>query len=549
MKKNHLLISTLFTIIAALCTSCGSSEYAGDEGQRIKLKKDNNVNYVFDESSTNKNGSMSYEIFVRSFYDSDGNGKGDLGGVAAKIPYLADLGIKTLWLMPIHKSPSYHGYDVSDYYSVNNDYGTLSDFDNMISIANQYNIDIMLDMVLNHCSIRNQYFKDSYADFLAERDGSTVENSKSDWFTWSEKSGSAKYGELYYTTYESVTDMPAFNLDSTSLRAEIDNICKFWIQDHGVKGFRLDAAYHFYNGTLASNVEFLNWLSDTCKKYDPNFYMVGEVWQGNTIVNKYFQSKCQSFFRFDAASQIVNTIKHITSGKAFLKNIINDEKELKKLNPKGYSSFFLSNHDQNRISSKLDETQNKVAASVLGLLPGTPFMYYGEEIQMVGVRTEGLKDDGSDVKRRLPMIWSKTDKTGECGFPEETRKDLNGTVQVELGVYDRLAENYSLLNHYKKVINVRNKYPFIKLGTMTSLVDDLNYVPDDEYETPGVIAYRIDAFDGSDYIIVVTNCSENNVEVTAPGEEIVDQINTSQRIPELSDGKLRLGRYSTVIMK
>ncbi|MBR0294860.1 MAG: alpha-amylase, partial [Bacilli bacterium] len=108
-----------------------------DEGE-LPLPKDASTGYTF-ENVSNADGSMSYEIFVRSFYDSDGNGIGDLRGVDSKIPYLADLGIKTIWLMPIHPSPSYHGYDVTDYYAINPDYGTLNDFDSLVATASTYN--------------------------------------------------------------------------------------------------------------------------------------------------------------------------------------------------------------------------------------------------------------------------------------------------------------------------------------------------------------------------------------------------------------------------
>ena len=534
--------SLLLIMLSLLLTSCGKQDpYAGDENQKVKLKKDNHSNYVFDANSTNENGSMSYEIFVRSFYDSDGNGIGDLNGVTQKLPYLQEMGIKTIWLMPINPSPSYHGYDVKDYYGVNPDYGTIQDLDNLVREANSRNIDIMLDMVLNHSSRSHPAFRQSYNDYLSNNTG---EDSKKDWYNWSTTNIGAKYGDLYYECGFG-SDMPDFNLDSVTLRAEIDNICKFWIQDHGIKGFRLDAVYHYYNTNTTRNVEFLSWLDTTVKKYNSNFYMVGEAWIGDSILTGYSASTMESFFKFDNASGGDKSLINVAKGFNAI-NIFNSmykyEKNIKQNNPKAYSSYFLSNHDQDRISKNFDETQNKVAASILGLLPGTSFMYYGEEIQLVGTRTTGLNDDGTDVKRRLPIVWSKKDKTGECAFPQPERRDLDNVKQVELGVYDQLGKNYSLLNHYKKVINVRNKYPFIKNGLMTSAQALLNT------DLTSVIAYKIENQSTGDYIIVVHNLSEYNVEVDAPGEEIIDEINTSRRIPEIKNGKLRLGRYSTVVI-
>lgn len=538
MRHGHLLIS----LLAIVLSSCKTDPYAGDENQKVKLKKDTHSNYVFDEDVTNENGSMSYEIFVRSFYDSDGDGIGDLNGVTLKLPYLQEMGIKTVWLMPINPSPSYHGYDVKDYYDIHPDYGTINDLDNLVSEANKSNIDIMMDMVLNHSSRSHPAFRQSYNDYINNNEGA---DSKKDWYHWSTTNIGAKYGDLYYECGFG-SDMPDFNLDSTSLRAEIDNICKFWIQDHGIKGFRLDAVYHYYNTNTAKNVAFLNWLDSTVKKYNPNFYMVGEAWIGDSVLTGYSASTMESFFKFDNATggdkSLVNVAKGFNATNIF-NSMYKYESNIKKNNPKAYSSYFLSNHDQDRISKNFNEIQNKLAASILGLLPGTSFMYYGEEIQLVGTRTTGMYDDGTDVKRRLPLIWSKNDKTGECSFPQPERKDLDNVQQVELGINDQLKRNYSLLNHYKKVINVRNKYPFIKNGLMTSAQSLL------DTDLQSIIAYKIEDQTTHEYIIVVHNLSEYNMEVAAPGTQIVDEINTSRRVPEIKNGKLRIGRYSTVVIK
>ena len=522
MKKNILIYLPLICLSVSIA---GCSNSSGG--------------YKFEDVS-NKDGSMSYEIFVRSFYDSDGDGIGDINGVSEKLPYLYDLGIKTVWLMPIHQSPSYHGYDVSDYYSVHKDYGTLEDFDNLVNKAKEYNIDIMLDMVFNHSSLNNPYFRQSYNDYYNANYG---EGSKADWYNWSttSSSGYSYYGGLYYEArFDS--SMPDFNLDSESLRQEIDNIMKFWIKDHGVKGFRLDAVLYYYYYTTAKNVEFMTWLEDTAHKYDEDFYMVGECWAtGDEMINNYHKSSLDSFFRFPNAYggdySMINLAKASGNITNIIKTMENNEKAIKNNNPNGYSSYFLSNHDQDRISAAFNETQNKCAASLLCLLPGTPFMYYGEEIQLVGVRENG---DNSDVRRRLPMIWSEKDKTGQCDFPEKNKTSLDTTEQVKKGVNDRLKDGYSLLNHYKKVINIRNKYPFLKHGTFTSMMNQV-----DDY-TPWVIIYKISL--GNDYIIVVHNFAGEKVEINSPGEEILDEINTSKKAPKLSNGTLILQPYSSVVM-
>ena len=531
----------IFPICLLSLFSCGNTSSPASsqpvDTDPIPMVSDPAVDYAYDGNSTNENGSMSYEIFVRSFYDSDGDGIGDLHGVQEKLPYLAGLGIKTLWLMPIHPSPSYHGYDVTDYFNVNPDFGTLEDFDSLVSEARKLHIDVMMDLVLNHCSINNQYFIDSYNDYIA---GKTGENSKADWFNWG-------YHDHVYngTYYESYFDagMPDFNLDSTGVKAEMTRIIKFWI-DKGVAGFRLDGVYYYYRGVQDKNIAFLNWIKETAASFNPNIYLVGECWISDGALNPYFASKCDSFFRFGTATggdtSLINLVKGYGKAKDMASTIEHNEAVMRSKNANAYSSYFLSNHDQDRISKNFTAENNKVAASLYILLPGTPFMYYGEEISLIGKRTLS-PDDYSDIKRRLPMIWSATDKTGQCVFPEAKRQDLNDTVQVTDGVEEKSSEAFSLLKHYKKVINIRNKYPFIKNGVFTSLYTALNTTE------KSVMAYKITS--GSDDIIVVHNFNGYNVKVAAPGTEIVDEINTSHRVPSLAEGMLTLGAFSTVIMK
>lgn len=542
MKKSKLLI---FLPILSFCfVSCKKEEEVDPFANGIFLKKDKNANYVLDDVS-NANGSASYEIFVRSFYDSNNDGIGDFNGVKAKLPYLKSLGIKTIWLMPIHPSPTYHGYDVIDYYKVNVDYGTMADFESLIQAAKEQNMDIMMDLVLNHSSNLHPWMSSSYNDFMS---GNTGEDSKADWYNWSTSHG-CKYKDLYYEgSFNS--SMPDLNLDSPTLRKEIEKIVKFWLEK-GVSGFRLDAITYYYSNNVSKNVEFLNWLDQTAKKYNPNVYMVGEAWTNDVIIQNYYASNgkksINSFFNFGSAAgstnislSLINAAKGILRAKQFSSAVQDYETKIKIKNPNCYSSYFVSNHDMDRMSAFFKDYRSKTIASLYLLLPGTPFMYYGEEIEMKGARVTS-PDDYSDVRRRLPMIWSKSDKSGECKFPERNRLDLDGNEQVELGVNDKLNENYSLLNHYRKVINVRNKYPFMKMGAYTDMVKLLND------ETDKVLAYKISY--GDEYVIVVHNFSDYNLKVTSPGEKIVDTINTSRQIPELKDGILSIGHHSTVLLK
>lgn len=560
MKKRKL-ISTLFSLfslfVIVACSNGNGDDFDDFDDfedptppavNTITLNEYKSSNYEFDSNITNVNGSVCYEIFVRSFYDSNSDGIGDFNGIAQKLSYLKELGIKTIWLMPIMPSPTYHGYDVTDYYSVNSEYGSMNDFENLIKEASKCNIDIMIDIVFNHSSTRHPWFEQSYQDYISNN---ISENSKADWYCW--KEGSAT-GYSFYTGsnniyYESRFDysMPDFNTKNEAVRAEMIKILKYWAEK-GVKGFRFDAVKYFDYNNTSYNAEFLSLLHDEVKKDYPNTYFVGECWDNMDIINNYYKSTFESFFTFESSldgkgdATILGQVKALSSSKLFGDLIEKREKEIKKNNPNAYSSYFLSNHDMDRASKNLTGEVAKMAASLTYLLPGTPYIYYGEEIGLKGQRKTS-PEDHSDARRRLPMIWSGNNNVGQCAFPESNRQDLINNDQVTLGVEDLLNKNYSLLNHYKKVIEIRNKYPFIKNSIFTNKTSEI------ETTYKNVLAYEL-SYNGQS-IIIIHNFHSLNVEidVTKLGvSRIADEISVFKLIPELSNNKLKLGKLSTVIL-
>lgn len=558
MKKKSLIstLLLLFLLTLASCNNvpsipedtcdpeweeCGDNEETKDE---VNLKEYSGNAYSFNLSSDNDKGSVTYEIFVRSFYDSNNDGIGDLNGITSKLDYLKDLGVKTLWLMPINSSPSYHGYDVSDYYNINSDYGTLSDFQNLINEAKKYNIEIMMDMVFNHSSKYNKWFIDSANDYL---NNNTSINSKKDWYSWSDtpKSGYSEYsskGIYYESNFDS--SMPEFNIYNEEVKKEMINILNYYI-DMGVKGFRFDACLYFdYNNTSA-NASYLTYLKENIK--EPSTYFVGETWAGIDIVNEYYKSKCDSFFKFNASltstgdDAILSQVKGLRSAKSFCDAIEKEEETLKINNPNGYSSYFLSNHDMNRSAHSFSGISAKDAASLYLMLPGTPYIYYGEEIGLKGKRG----NESTDVLRRLPLIWNEKDKTGECAFPEKGYEYLyNGVSQVSKGINDLKDEGYSLLNHYKKVINIRNQYSFIKEAKFISRVDDI--VSNSE----NIICYELQ--NNEESIIVLTNFSDYNykVDISKLNVKTLDnEVSASKLVSELNGNTLSLAKHSMVVLR
>ena len=558
MKKRKLiLLISLFSFGTLNGCSLGSSSSSCDDmfceepisstnTNKIVLEEYKEENYTFDDSVSNEQGSVSYEIFVRSFYDTDFDGIGDFNGVKEKLPYLKELGIKTVWLMPIMPSISYHGYDVVDYYSVHSDYGTMQDFENLLKEASNNNIDIMIDIVFNHSSIENEWFKQSYEDYINNNE---QEGSKKDWYCWSEKSlnGYRPYKNNSYYEGRFDSSMPDFNTKNPEVREEMVKILKYWV-DKGVKGFRFDAVKYFDYEVTHYNVEFLSYLANTIKEYNKDIYFVGECWDSIEVITNYYKSSFDSFFKFNNSLEgygedaIVGQVKGLRKSNSFGNLIEKQEKNMKANNPNGYSSYFLTNHDMDRASNSLIANSARMAASLTYLLPGTPYMYYGEEILLKGKRITS-PDDASDARRRLPMIWDGTNSDGQCGFPETNRMDLATNEQVSDGVKQAMSQNYSVWNHYKKVINIRNKYPFIKKSIFSNETEKLNT----EYEH--VLAYKLSL--GDEYIVVIHNFEADNVEVdvSSLGTEMLDEVSCSRLTPVLENGKLKIGRMSTVILK
>ena len=200
-----------------------------------------------------------YEIFVYSFQDSNGDGIGDLNGVRSRLDYIEEMGYTGLWLMPIMPSPSYHKYDVTDYYDIDPQYGTLEDFRALVQACHERKMKLIIDMPFNHSSSQHPFFVDACKALI---NGS--ESIYTDYYCFSQQTGQKQVpvGESgwYYEEQFSGGQMPDLNLDSEAVREEIRQIFEFWLIDVGVDGFRLDAVTSYYAADTAQNVDFLRWL-------------------------------------------------------------------------------------------------------------------------------------------------------------------------------------------------------------------------------------------------------------------------------------------------
>lgn len=399
------------------------------------------------------NDTTFYEVFVRSFYDSDGDGIGDINGLISKLDYLndgkadttADLGITGIWLMPIMASPSYHGYDVTDYYTVNPQYGTNDDFKRLMAEAHKRGIRIIIDLVLNHTSSQHPWFIDSQ----------NPSSPKRDWYVWSNSAqGSgwhkAASGGYYYGYFWD--GMPDLNYKNPAVTEEMKTVIQFWLEEMGVDGYRLDAVkYLMEDGKQIEHTPATHeWLRDFYTFYkgtNPQAFTVGEVWDDSMIASKYVGDQLDVVFEFGAAKAMLQSAVSGQRDKAE-----SAQKWAAKYYPPNQLATFLTNHDQNRVRSTLmDDSQARTAASLLFAFQGIPFIYYGEEIGMRGAKPD------EDIRR--PMQW-----TPAGGFTTGTPWRDYYEDLAERSVEAQEADPASILKHYRAWIHLRNDHEALRIG-------------------------------------------------------------------------------------
>jgi len=408
-------------------------------------------------------GAVFYEVFVRSFQDTDGDGVGDFKGLTQRLDYLndgdpkttTDLGVDALWLMPMLESPSYHGYDVTDYEKVEKDYGTEADFDAFLAAAHARGIKVIIDLVLNHTSNQHPWFQESK---------SSKTSPKRDWYVWSDtdlgwgrpwdpgartwhKTPTGYYYGLFWE------GMPDLNWRNPEVRAEARRVAEKWLA-RGVDGFRLDAIRHLVEEGpgpgQSSSPETLTYVyefAQAVRKAKPDAYLVGEVWADVDEAAEYVGKDLQgltAMFDFQLADAAVKaaTAADASSLETCLENA-------QKVYPKGgIDAPFLTNHDMKRVGSVAggDRAKLGLAAAVLLTLPGTPYLYYGEEIGLMN----GLGSD--DEFKRTPMRWDGSALAGfTTGKPwfRFSPAPADGNVGAETG------DPASLLSRYRTLIRAR----------------------------------------------------------------------------------------------
>ena len=421
------------------------------------------------DTSDWRESGVCYEIFVRSFYDGDGDGIGDLEGLIEKLDYVndgdpdtrTDLGASCIWLMPVAASPSYHGYDVTDYYRIEPDYGTNADFKRLVEEAHRRGIRVLVDMVINHTSSEHPFFRQALRD---------PDSPYRAWYRWSPTPGpDNEYGdnnwrrspvrdEYYYGFFSPL--MPDLDWETKAVREEMKRVATYWLDDMGADGLRLDAVRHLMEeeSGLSTNAprthDMLREYGAYVRSTHPGSFTIGEVFDTSDAILAYYPEQLDAYFAFGVSDAILRAVRD-GDGSGLLAAVARMQAAV----PGDRWAPFLRNHDQTRTLTWLegDVERAKLAASLLLTLPGLPFVYYGEEIGMTG--------DKPDPRIRTPMQWTPGPAAGfTTGVPWEPLQADSLTANVEA----QEGDAGSILNLYRELIRLRAACP--ALGANAGLI-------------------------------------------------------------------------------
>lgn len=445
-----------------------------------------------------------YQVFVRSFQDSDGDGIGDFNGLTSRLDYLndgdpdtdTDLGIDALWMLPITESPSYHGYDTLNYDRVELDYGSEADFDRLLAEAHQRGIRVIMDLVVNHTSAWHPWFVQANV---------SPEDSFHDWYVWREDDPgwtqpwsasqtwhkSQRLPLYYYGLFWS--QMPDLNFENPQVRAEMIAIARRWLA-RGLDGFRLDASRHIIEAgdeaKAGGSPETHDWWIEFAREVRQDFpdaIFIGENWTTIDQVAPFFgetpYSQLDINFNFDLSAAIVGGTRDDTPG--LIQEILCDVADYYPAH--ALDAIFLTNHDMIRVATQVRRPERaRLAASLLFTLPGVPFVYYGEELGLAN----GPGDE--DPEKRTPMRW-----TEDGGFTDGTPWKTNRKAKPEMNVAGQQADRDSIWNLYRDLIRLRKTHPALSSGGYRPLVVE---------GSGDVIAYE--RFTDEQRIVVVANFSD-----------------------------------------
>ncbi|ELY4300229.1 alpha-glucosidase [Cronobacter turicensis] len=489
------------------------------------------------EASTQVKGrwwkeATAYQIYPRSFKDSNGDGIGDLNGIIEKLDYLKDLGIDLIWICPMYPSPNDdNGYDISDYQGIMAEFGTMADFDRLLEGVHQRGMRLILDLVVNHTS-------DEHPWFLESR--SSKENPKRDWYIWRDGKNGAEpnnwesifsgpawkrddlTGQYFMHLFSS--RQPDLNWENHEMRAAVYDMMRWWL-DKGIDGFRIDAIAHMkkeptlsdvpnpeklpYAPSMVSHLNYdglLDYVDDICRnvfnQYD--IVTVGEMngldaahaeeWVGEN------RGRLNMVFQFEHV-RLWEPQAGLRPTPAVLRNIFTAWQQA--LEGKGWNALYVENHDVTRVVSRWGDTEHHwresatCIAAMYFLMQGTPFIYQGQEIGMTNTRFASL-DDFDDVSAhnkardlrdqgmseeeivafltrtgrdnsRTPMQWNASPYAGFS--THEPWLKVNPNYEM-INVESQQHDPHSVLNFYRQMIHLRKREPALIYGRYETVLDD-----------------------------------------------------------------------------
>ena len=523
-----------------------------------------------------------YQIYPRSFYDSNGDGIGDINGIREKLPYLTKLGIGVIWLSPVYCSPNDdNGYDISDYYDISPDFGTLDDMKALIKEADNFSIKIIMDLVVNHTSDEHAWFIEAksskgskYRDYYIWRSGdeNTPPNDLKSCFGGSAWEYDAKTGEYYLHFFSK--KQPDLNWENPQMRRDIWKMMNFWI-DLGIGGFRMDVIDLIGKNPDLKIKENGPKLHDYIQEMyrntlaGKNLLTVGECWGATPEIAKLFSA--QKRHELSMVFQFEHIMLDQNGGDKWnLKplNLLDLKRVFTKwqtqLANEGWNSLFWNNHDLPRIVSRWGDDGKyriqsaKMLAILLHGMKGTPYIYQGEEIGMTNIEFNTI-DDFADIEAvnmykeriaagcdresvlrslrakardnaRTPMQWNNSENAGFTQSKPWYRVNPNYS---QINVENALADENSVFYCYQKLIKLRRENPIMVYGDYALLL------PDDE----NIYAYTRTYQDKT--WLVICNFYKNSVEFSLNGTGKVLISNYENSCTDLKNGRLR--PYEAVI--
>ena len=453
-----------------------------------------------------------YEVFVYSFCDSDGDGIGDLPGLLSKLDYINDgspaegddLEMTGLWLMPVFPSNTYHKYDVNDFVAVDPSYGTLEDMDALLAACHERGMTVILDLPVNHTSTAHPWFQVA-AKYLRSLPPGREAVKEECPYVWYYQFAREQYdgyvplpdSEWYYEA-RFWSEMPDLNLTTGEVRQELKDVIDFWL-DRGVDGFRLDAVTSYYTDNPEAGIEFTRWLTETAKERKPSAYIVGEAWADQNTYARFYRSGIDSLFDFAFAGRdgIISRIMNGTADlRYFAEAMVQEEELYASMNPLYVNAPFYTNHDMDRGAEYFvgdDGTKAKIAEALNLLMTGNAFIYYGEEL--------GMKGAGRDENRRAPMYWSDDPHApGMCAGPAGLDE-----IRMEYGSLEKqISDPDSIFSYVREAVRIRESLPAVSRGR-TVRVPEL----EEESFVGFLREYSVDQ--GADSVLVLINTGDTEV--------------------------------------